>query len=387
LNPRQAFRFLWTGAILIAVTCIVGVVAINTSTGLLYLLLGLLMGFWVVSAIFSTINLMGITVTRHVSETSQVGEKLLLTYTVKNNKRFLRSYSLVIEELGHFPMIFPSAYCMSLRAGQERIIKVEVLCRRRGHMRLRRIRLSSRFPLGLIAKCFVSNEAADVVVHPAVGHLRYHLLAKTKSSASGSLGQYNQQTKGFEEFYGLREFQNFDNYHWIHWRSSAKYNRLMVKEMSEYNSNQITIMLDTRVEDPLSVEQQDMLEEAISFAATMIDRATERCLPVALAVSGGEVKMFKRGRGAAHRWALMTELAGVRMGTWEDQLPGIDTLHPRTFADAHCWVIGVGIYKHGYETGRFRPNVTLVDVDTEAFHRMFSPPELLSLSRRKEGKP
>ena len=385
INPRHAFRFLWAGLTLIVLVCLIGVVAINTNTGLLYLLVGLMLGAWIVSGVFSTINLAGLSITRDVARASQVGETLSITYTLTNNKRFFWSYSLTIEELGHLPIRLPSGYAISIRPGMNRRCAVQTLCRRRGYMRLRRIRVSSRFPFGLIAKCVVLDAAADVVVQPSIGHVRFELLHSASASA-GVLGQYNQQTKGFEEFYGIREFQNYDNFHWIHWRSAAKHSKLMVKEMAEYNSNQLTILLDTRVEDPLSLPQQQMLEEAISFAATLVDRATERCLPVALVVSGGDMKVVKHGRGAGHRWSLMTELAGVRMGSWSAALPSLDGFHPRSFVDSHYWVIGVGVSKHMVPIGRSGRSVTVIDVQSDRFTRLFRNESLAALAAAASGQ-
>ena len=379
-NPRHAFRFLWAGVLLSIAVCLVGVVAINTNTGLLYLLVGLMLGAWIVSALFSTFNLVGLTVTRSVSHTSMVGETLTVTYTITNSKRFFRSYSIVLEELGRLPLPLPWAYVMSIAPGQRLRCSVNILCRRRGHMRLRRIRISSRFPFGLADKCVVVDEAADVVVHPSIGRIRYELLNKATPSASGSLGQYNQQTKGFEEFYGIREFHNYDNYHWIHWRTSAKLGILTVKEMAEYNSNQLTVVLDTRVEDPLSLTQQYLLEQAISFAASIIDRATERSLPVALVVTGGDMKLIKHGRGTGHRWSVMTELAGVRMGSWSTELPNPGSFRPRSFADAHYWIVGVGLEEHADELGRYGTNRTVIDVKSPRFDQVFTNEKLAALN-------
>ncbi|MBN2210821.1 MAG: DUF58 domain-containing protein, partial [Sedimentisphaerales bacterium] len=372
-NPRFAFRFLWMGIVLVIVTCVLGIVAINTNAGLLYLLLGLMLGSWLVSGICSLINLSGISITRTVGNASQVGEKLIVTYTVTNHKHLFRSYALVIEEMGHLPMILPSGFVMSIGPRQTQTVTIITTCRRRGHLRLRRLRVSSRFPFGLVAKCFFIPEAADIVVHPPLGRIRYDLLSRQTGAATTGLGQYNQQTKGFEEFYGLREFQPYDNVHWIHWRSSAKFDHLLVREMAEYNTNQVTILLDTRVEDPLSVEQQEALEHAISFAATLIDRATERCLPVALVISGGEVKIVKHGRGLGHRWGLMTDLSGVRMGSWNTRLPSFGGFRPRSFVDAHCWIIGVGIRRHlPEEVSRTTRNVTIIDALNDDFFGLFT---------------
>jgi uncharacterized protein (DUF58 family) len=371
-DSSRAFRFLWSGLVLILITAVLGIVAIQTSAGLLYMLLGLFLGSWIVSGLFSWLNLAGLTVDREVTASSQVGEKMRLTYVITNHKKYFCSYSLVIEELGRLPMSLPAAFAMSLKPGEQLRIPVTVTCQRRGHMLLRRVRISSRYPFGLVAKCVVVKVAADIVVHPAIGSIRHHLFDNRTASAAGSMGQYNQQTKGFEEYYGIREYQSCDNIHWIHWRSSARTGKLMVKEMAEYNSNHVTILLDTRVEDPLSLEQQMQLEKSISFAATIIDRATERSLPVALVVSGGDIKLVQHGRGLAHRWGLMTELAAVRMGSWKAELPNLGSFRPRSFTDAHYWVIGVGVSQHLGELGVQRGNVTVIDTLSEEFENMFT---------------
>ena len=370
-DSQRAFRFLWTGVILVILTAVLGVVAIQTSAGLLYMMLGLFLGAWLVSGIFSWINLRGLQVQREVGSTSQVGEKLLISYVLTNEKRWFCSYSLVLEELGRLPMSLPTAFALCLRPGESLRIPVEITCQRRGHMLLRRVRISSKFPFGLMAKCVVIKSAADIVVHPAQGRVRYNLLQARHHSAGGALGQYNQQTKGFEEYFGIREFQSSDNIHWIHWRSSAKLNRLMVKEMAEYDSNHMTILLDTRVSDPLSLEQQMQLEKAICFAATLIDRATERSLPVALVVSGGDVKFVNHGRGSAHRWGLMTELAGVRMGNWDTEMPHPGSFRPRSFHNVHYWILGVSVKEHLGEVLGGHANITIIDSASEDFDELF----------------
>lgn len=371
LNPRRGVRFLAPGALLVVITCLMGMAAINTNTGLLYWLVGLLIGMWLVSGVFSSINLRGLTIMRQVSGTSQVGEKLIITYTITNHKRFFCSYGLMLEELGRLPMSLPAGLVMQVKPGEQRRCCVEITCRRRGYIRLRRIRVSSRFPFGLVGKCFLATEGNDVVVHPALGHIKFERLPNQTSSASGALGQYNQQTKGFEEFFGLREFHNYDNYHWIHWRSSAKLDRLMVKEMAEYNANRLTVVVDCRLEDMLSLEQQNLLEEAISFAATLIDRATQRCLPVAMVVCGRETRIIKHGRGTSHRWSLMTELSDAQMSVWDYDYPDTSSLVPLSFIDSHQAIIGVGVSSHAGRLRRRGHEITVVDPTQESFNSLF----------------
>ena len=373
LNPSHASRFLWPGLVVTVLTCAVGVIAIHASAGLLYLLLGLLLGLWVVSAAFSSFNLAGLSVHREVGRTSQVGEKLVIRYTITNHKRFFQSYSLVLEEPGSAQMLSRPGYTISLAPGQKQIVTAEVPMLHRGHLRLNKIRISSRFPFGLAAKCLLVNQPCDIVIHPSLGHIRYNFFARQQIEGSGGLGPYNQRTKGFEEYMGLREFQNCDNIRWIHWRSSAKRNRLMVKEMGQYYANRVTIFLNCRLADPSSSAQRSRLEQAISFAATLIDRACERSVPVGLAVSGGKAKVIQHGQGIGHRWRLMTELAGLHCSNLESEMPRPPDIRPRSWVDSQYWLIGAGVSQRAGEISTRAYNATVIDSECTNFNSLFTP--------------
>ena len=285
INPKRSFCFLWSGLVMIVITAIVGIVAIHTSAGLLYLILGLLLGAWIVSAILSNANMWGISVTRSIGQTSQVGEFLEIIYTVTNRKILMSSYAVSIEEVIQGKIVMPYGSVMRIGPRKTMVIKVRMLCQHRGNLQLRSVRLASRYPFGLVAKSIVTTEAAGVMIHPHIGRIGFDLFSGQRASTSGGIGQYNQQTKGFEEYLGIREFRDTDSFHWVHWKSSARLNKLMVKEMAEYHANQITIILDLRI-DVKNIKQRDALETAICFVATLIERATERSLPIALILRG-----------------------------------------------------------------------------------------------------
>ena len=206
-----------------------------------------------------------------------------------------------------------------------------------------------------------ATEAAGVMIHPHIGRIGFDLFSGQRASTSGGIGQYNQQTKGFEEYLGIREFRDTDSFHWVHWKSSARLNKLMVKEMAEYHANQITIILDLRI-DVKNIKQRDALETAICFVATLIERATERSLPIALILRGHKIKTMRHGQGAGHRWSLMTELAIVEMAVIDDSDSGVGGIYPKSFRDAHRWTVGVGIIDRYSDVAGYRGSSSLIDV-------------------------
>ncbi len=83
----------------------------------------------------------------------------------------------------------------------------------------------------------------------------------------------------------------------------------------------------------------------------------------------------------------MTELAGVRMGSWGKALPSIGGFRPRSFVDAHCWIIGVGIRRHLPEDmGRAGRNITIMDALSEDFDELFTVTGLESLAIGERGR-
>jgi uncharacterized protein (DUF58 family) len=391
INPKRSFCFLWSGLVMIVITAIVGVVAIHTSAGLLYLILGLLLGAWIVSVILSNANMWGISVTRSIGQTSQVGEFLEIIYTVTNRKILMSSYAVSIEEVIQAKIVMPHGSVMRIGPRKTMVIKVRMLCQHRGNLQLRSVRLASRYPFGLVAKSIVTTEAAGVMIHPHIGRIGFDLFSGQRASTSGGIGQYNQQTKGFEEYLGIREFRDTDSFHWVHWKSSARLNKLMVKEMAEYHANQITIILDLRI-DVKNIKQRDALETAICFVATLIERATERSLPIALILRGHKIKTMRHGQGAGHRWSLMTELAIVEMAVIDDSDSGVGGIYPKSFRDAHRWIVGVGIIDRYSDVAGYRGSSSLIDVLEDKFSNIYSDERSLTAylpyphQRHQEGQ-
>lgn len=147
----------------------------------------------------------------------------------------------------------------------------------------------------------------------------------------------------------------------------------MVKEMGQYYANRVTIFLDCRLADPNSSAQRSRLEQAISFAATLIDRACERSVPVGLAVSGGQAKVIHHGQGSGHRWRLMTELAGLLCSGLESEIPGPPDIRPRSWVDSQFWLIGTGVSQRAGDIGTKPYNATVIDSESAQFNTWFTP--------------
>ena len=129
----------------------------------------------------------------------------------------------------------------------------------------------TRFPLGLVRHGLVLSEPTTLIVHPKIGQLAREWGQLIRENASGS----QRMRRGLLEadFYGLRDWRAGDNRRWIHWRTSARRGALVVRQFEQRRSQDLAILVDLWQPHQPSAEQQEHVEQAISFVATLIAEA------------------------------------------------------------------------------------------------------------------
>ncbi|HEY8143858.1 MAG TPA: DUF58 domain-containing protein, partial [Kofleriaceae bacterium] len=145
-------------------------------------------------------------------------------------------------------------------------------------------------------------EAVDeVLVYPAVRPIR---LPEPRATRHGDAVQHRLGRRG--EFFGLRDYRDGDDSRAIHWRSSARGGRLMVRELEEEAQRRVTIEVDNALTDPSDEAQLDALEDAVSHAASLALAYLRAGFAVKLCARGVSVPL---GVGAAQEQRLLRALA------------------------------------------------------------------------------
>ncbi len=278
-----------------------GVAAINTGNNLLYLLVSLLLSLIVVSGVLSEQSMRGVHLEAEIPEEIYAGAPALFGALVQNGKRWLTSYSVTLELLARGgPARF--IYVPRLEAGAERFVTWEVTLPARGRHRLAGIRLTTRFPFGLFVKAGRVMLEADVLVFPAVQPISAEALQRLVGSGTASA---RRRGRG-HDLYNLRAYRPGDDPRHIHWRSSAKMEQLVVREMEAETTEDTRIVLTgTGAHDPVR------LEAALSEAASATVHLTRAGSGVEL-VGRGIVVPLGRGPGQSRR--ILTALALYQPG-------------------------------------------------------------------------
>ena len=194
-----------------------------------------------------------------------------------------------------------------LLPGQRITIEMELTPLRRGRLRFDHVCIYRPEPFGLFRTrhlyplpetCCVLPRCHPVSPLPSTG---------TRSYQRGGVALANAVGES-EEFLSLREFRHGDVPRNIHWRSSAKLGRLVVKEFQDEYFVRRALVLDTFCVPSDTME----FEAAVSVAASLAIREPQRDSLLDLLFIGQEAHCFTAGRGLSGTFGLLEVLAGVQ---------------------------------------------------------------------------
>ena len=160
---------------------------------------------------------------------------------------------------------------------------------RRGRYRFTAFRLSTKFPFALFRKSRLVELETEVIVYPALQPVNHALPPRAWVIGEESHGR--QGRRG--EFGGLHDYREGDDPRDIHWRSTARKGRMMVREYEDESARRLSIFLDNGLPGGEACADEALkegLERAISMAASLAAEYLER---------GYAVRMVTRGKDAA----------------------------------------------------------------------------------------
>ncbi len=274
------------GKYFVGITIGIGLAAINTGNNLLYLLLGWMISVIIASGILSEQSLRGLVVTRLPPPRIFAGRPFLMGISLKNAKQRLPSFSIEIEDLVCVPEwnggttgkpLDKKCYFLKIPSGRVQTTSYRHTFARRGMYHFQGFRVSTKFPFALFRKSRDEEHAGEVLVYPAI----HPIPAPPPGAEQG--GEDARSRRGRRgEFFGLREFRDGDDRRDVHWRSTARQGRLMVREYEEEMHRRATILIDNALPPDAADADKDALERAISLAASLCAHYIQRHYAVRL---------------------------------------------------------------------------------------------------------
>jgi uncharacterized protein (DUF58 family) len=315
LRSWRRIHFTRAGSIFTLGALAVGFVAMNTGNNLLFLLLGAMLGAMVVSGWLSERMLRRLRIVRLLPGGTPVDRDLRIRYEVTNRKRRLTSFAVEVSE-AELP---GTAFVPRAGPGETVETMLSGSFDRRGVYPLGTVTLATEFPFGLFRKERDVEIPGEVVVWPRTDRRAPDFGVGSGRSADDSLPLPRASAGPRGEFRNLREYRPGDDARDIHWRTSARLRKPVIREYEKEAGEPLWIVLDA------SAEPGPDAELALEVAASMCARAADRRQPFALAAGPYEVGA---GTGQGHLERALDALARTEFGA-----RGVATLNvPRSRA-------------------------------------------------------
>jgi uncharacterized protein (DUF58 family) len=162
-----------------------------------------------------------------------------------------------------------------------------VLLSQRGLYRFGPLRVSTRFPLGLVACSMLVPQFDELLVWPWLGRLDPDWLRLLGGGDAGSAERAPLQSFNEGDYYGLRPWRSGDSRRWIHWRTTARLQTPMVRQFERQQEREAALVLDAWLPADPTPADHERLEAAISFFATALtELARQGGATVGVAVAG-----------------------------------------------------------------------------------------------------
>lgn len=305
-SRRREYKITLEGIIFILITFFIGFAAINTNTNLLYLIMSMMMAFLILSGYLSTNTLRRISVKRLAVRHVSAKDEAMIQIEVRNGKKRMGSYSLRVMDYLATGEPVGAGYLFYLPARGREYVTYGVRFPRRGQYNLSRIRVTTRFPFGFFERSISVKQPQEILVYPQIINIQPVL-----DTANIDLGEYETGRKGHgTSLYGLREYYPGDSARFIHWKVSARTNKIMVREFEKEEKKKVTIVLDNHFPGEIPASHYDYFEKGVVYAASLAKYLVDREFQVQLVTASGRVPF---GMGLSHLYRVLRALAMVQL--------------------------------------------------------------------------
>ncbi len=183
------------------------------------------------------------------------------------------------------------------------------VCERRGVFRLGPTDLRMADPFGFFEVTQQYPSTTTIMVYPRASHLPD--LDLPRGRASGRSAAALRSPAETIDVGGLRDYLPGDTLRRVHWKASARRDRLMVREFDREPSGDLWLIADMDADVQAGHAAEATQEYAVVLAASLAAqyaRQGER-RAVGLVTSGQNPVLLPPGRGQAHLWRMLQALA------------------------------------------------------------------------------
>ncbi len=291
--------------------------AMLTKQNTLLLVFAFMAGPFVINGWMTFGMLQAARVERNTPKRAMQGELFSVELTLRNRRPFFAIWMMSVhdeieqkEDSLNVTVLFSRLSPLTAQSGQ-----YQIRLSQRGRYRMGPLRISSRFPLGLVERSRVFSVTDEVLIYPRIGRISPHW--RQRLNGATELVSRNQPHHGVfhDDFHRLREFRSGDNPRAIHWRSTARRGELVLREFHQNREHTMSIVLDLFAPPSSKDQRNETVEFALSFVASLLVERGRECRDGSLSLAATGKQTFRWEGNASNLESLFDGLALMSPGS------------------------------------------------------------------------
>lgn len=220
-----------------------------------------------------------------------------------------------------------AGYVASMGGRKRAIWRARTMCRQRGRFQLGPVTATSGDPFGLFRRRISLTSARELLVLPQVLPISQFTLFSGGMPGGGRSAR--RALHATTNATTIRDYVNGDALNRIHWRSSAHYNKLMVKEFDLDPAVDAWIFLDLNEAVQVGEGEHSTEEYGVTVAATIATYLLRQDLSLGMIVNAQQREFLSLDRGDRQVERVLELLAVVHAGYGPDlkEALALDAMH------------------------------------------------------------
>lgn len=277
--------------------------------------------------IWARLNLRGLDVSvERGADRLQVGQSLEAMIRMKSPSMFTKLW-LEVEDQSDMPGL-PSRTIVTVPAKGTRNFRARRICERRGSFTAGPVKISTGDPFGLFRFSREYGEERAVLVLPRAEELPYFWSPTAQLPGDGMVRKRTHYVTPNAS--GVREYYPGDSLNRIHWRSTARLGRLMVKTFEMDPTSNIWVVLDMHEEAQAGEGDEGTEEYIVRIATSLAHHFLQADRMLGVMAHGEEKLTLDPARGSKQYGRILEALAMAR-ADGEDSIARVLSSEARTF--------------------------------------------------------
>ncbi len=233
-------------------------------------------------------SLRGLRSERRVVDRVAEGEWVSVFLSVSNPTR-LPKFFLALEDKASPWLEAEDAkfFLPALWPGQTVTLEYRTRGSKRGKLRVGPLQVNASDPIGLLSRSISLEQTSTAMIYPRPLLLPRQDLGGAVSFGGGSAERAARAGEGLD-FHGIRDYQPGDELRRIHWKATARHQRLAVIQFDQSYTADLAIALDLLQGTEVGEGKETTLEYAVKIAVSLARRALDNGASVSLSVYGAE---------------------------------------------------------------------------------------------------